>query len=787
MERCGACTFGAGIPQAMMLPSSLFVLLNHHPIACKAILDTMVAPCFVRDAQGHWLALNPAAEQAFGATLEQLQNDPAHALAAVCRQAEHQAFTQGRPCTQWAALPPVDAPVPVQLQCHPVFDAHGKPAFSIGQVLQASASAHADAPLFRTLVEWSPDAVLLLRQGRVAYASPAAVVLFGGEHEDALDGCTLESLLHPDHRNEQAQRWRAAEQAQQTTLRNETRCLHRDGHALDVDIQTVWIPLHGPDAQLVVLREISDRIAARDQRRQDEQALRDAALHTQTILDNMVDGVITINTHGLIETFNFAASRIFGYGAHEVLGRNVSMLMPEPHRSQHDGYLQRHLHTGEERLINRPRSVQGQRKDGSLFPMTLSVSRVERGGQATFVGLLRDDTEQKAYEEEIRRLAFYDPLTHLPNRRLLLDRLQHALALVERSRNFGALMFLDLDHFKQLNDTMGHDLGDTLLQQVAQRLQACVREIDSVARFGGDEFVVLLEGLGANGIDAATHAETVADKILAALGQPYQLRDYSHVSTPSLGIVVFGPGDNSVDDLLKKADVAMYEAKGAGRNTARFFDPRMQASVSAHAALEKELRKSLEQGAFLLHYQVQVDGDSRITGAEALVRWSTDPVKSEWVVAVNVSAVQFAQANFVAQVRKALAKTGALAQRLKIEITESMLMSNVEEIIEKMGAIKSSGVRMSLDDFGTGYSSLSYLKRLPLDQLKIDQSFVRDLLTDPNDAVIAKTVVALGHSLGLKVIAEGVETAQQRDLLLGMGCDAFQGYHFGRPVPAEQL
>jgi EAL domain-containing protein (putative c-di-GMP-specific phosphodiesterase class I) len=300
------------------------------------------------------------------------------------------------------------------------------------------------------------------------------------------------------------------------------------------------------------------------------------------------------------------------------------------------------------------------------------------------------------------------------------------------------------------------------------------------------------------------------------------------VSTPSLGIVVFGPGDHSIDDLLKKADVAMYEAKAAGRNTSRFFDPRMQASVSAHAALEKELRKSLERGGFLLHYQVQVDGDSHITGVEALVRWqhpvrglvppgefiplaeesglilplgqwvleaacaqlvrwSTDPVKSEWVVAVNVSAVQFAQANFVEQVRKALAKTGALAQRLKIEITESMLMNNVEEIIEKMGAIKSSGVRMSLDDFGTGYSSLSYLKRLPLDQLKIDQSFVRDLLTDPNDAVIAKTVVALGHSLGLKVIAEGVETAQQRDLLLAMGCDAFQGYHFGRPVPAEQL
>ena len=579
---------------------------------------------------------------------------------------------------------------------------------------------------------------------------------------------------------------------------------------------------------VLVLRDISDRIAARAQRQADEQALRDAALHTQTILDNMVDGVISINAQGLVESFNYAASHMFGHAVHEVLGRNVSMLMPEPHSSHHDSYLQTYMESAATRILGKPRQVQGLRKDGSLFPMTLSVSKVERAGAATFVGLVRDDTEQRTREEEIRRLAFYDPLTQLPNRRLLLDRLQHTLATVERNQVFCALMFLDLDHFKQLNDTMGHDLGDILLQQVAQRLLACVREADSVARFGGDEFVILLEGLGSNVIDAATHAEVVAEKILAALGQAYMLRDYSYLSTPSVGIVVFGPGDASVDELLKKADVAMYEAKAAGRNTSRFFDPSMQASVSAHAALEKELRDGLTHSHFVLHYQVQVDGESSITGVEALVRWQhpvrgmvspaefiplaeetglilplgqwvleaacaqlvrwqDDPVKCAWTMAVNVSAVQFGQNDFVEQVRQALAKTGAKARLLKLEITESMLMSNVEEIILKMGAIKSSGVRMSLDDFGTGYSSLTYLKRLPLDQLKIDQSFVHDLMTDPNDAVIAKTVVALGHSLGLKVIAEGVETIEQRDVLLGMGCDAFQGYYFGRPVPEGAL
>ncbi|SDP48280.1 response regulator receiver modulated diguanylate cyclase/phosphodiesterase with PAS/PAC sensor(s) [Rhodoferax sp. OV413] len=559
-----------------------------------------------------------------------------------------------------------------------------------------------------------------------------------------------------------------------------------------------------------------------------QQALQATAQHSQAILDNMVDGVITIDARGQMESFNKAASAIFGYAPDEVLGRNVAMLMPGPHRQHHDSYLQHFQRTGEARVIGLPREVEGQRKSGQVFPMSLSVSQVDRAGEPTFIGIVRDITQRHQRDEEIRRLAFYDPLTGLPNRRLLMDRLKQAMASTVRNRQHGAVMFLDLDHFKQLNDTLGHDVGDLLLQQVAARLHACMREVDCVARLGGDEFVVLLEALSQQAHEAATQAEAIANKILYALGQPYTLRGQAHDSTPSIGIVVFAQDHASLDELLKKADVAMYQAKSAGRNTACFFDPAMQAAVLAHAELEKDLRHGLEQHEFELHYQVQMDGQGAAVGAEALVRWHSPqrgqvspaqfiPLAEEsgmilplgqwvletacaqlqawagrsatagWTMAVNVSASQFAQADFVANVAAALQHTGADPHLLKLELTESMLVNDVEDVILKMNQLKAQGVCFSLDDFGTGYSSLSHLKRLPLDQLKIDQSFVRDILTDPSDAVIARTIVALGHSLGLAVIAEGVETADQRDFLAGLGCDAFQGYHFGRPAPAAAL
>jgi diguanylate cyclase (GGDEF)-like protein/PAS domain S-box-containing protein len=559
-----------------------------------------------------------------------------------------------------------------------------------------------------------------------------------------------------------------------------------------------------------------------------QEALRATVQHSQAILDNMVDGVITINAQGQMESFNKAAGKIFGYSAEEVLGRNVSMLMPAPHRQHHDGYLQYFQRTGEARIIGAPREVEGQRKNGQIFPMSLSVSQVDRAGHPTFIGMVRDTTQRHRQDEEIRRLAFYDPLTGLPNRRMLMDRLKQAIASASRSRQHGAVMFLDLDHFKQLNDTRGHDVGDLLLKQVAQRLNECMREVDCVARLGGDEFVVLLEALSSQAHEAATQTEAIANKILYALSQPYTLREQIHESTPSIGIVVFAQDQTSQDELLKKADVAMYQAKSAGRNTACFFDPAMQAAVLARTELEKDLRQGLKQSEFVLYYQVQMDQYGTAVGAEALVRWysplrgtvppaqfislaeesglilplgqwvletacaqlqawALHPATARWTMAVNVSASQFAQADFVANVEAALQHTGANPHLLKLELTESMLVNDVKDVILKMNHLKSLGVCFSLDDFGTGYSSLSHLKRLPLDQLKIDQSFVRDILSDSSDAMIARTIVALGHNLGLTVIAEGVETADQRDFLAGLGCDAFQGYHFGRPAPAQSL
>lgn len=467
-------------------------------------------------------------------------------------------------------------------------------------------------------------------------------------------------------------------------------------------------------------------------------------------------------------------------------------------------------------------------KGKNLWVRTQGSAIRENGKIVQLLGTFQDITQHRQDLEEIRRLGFYDPLTNLPNRRLLLDRLQHARRTSNRTGKHGALMFLDLDHFKQLNDTLGHDVGDILLQQVAARLQSCVREGDSVARLGGDEFVVLLEGFSIHDFEAAAQTEAIAQKILEALGKTYHLGEHAYNSTPSIGIVVFAGEDVLIEDLLKKADLAMYQAKGAGRNTIRFFDPGMQAAVTARAEMESNLRTALATQEFILHYQLQVDREGKTTGVEALIRWhhhslgqvppavfvpmaeetgmilslgqwvletacqqllewSSSPETAHWTMAVNVSASQFSHPDFVINVESALLKTGANPHLLKLELTESMLVKDIDNIIVKMNTIKALGVSFSLDDFGTGYSSLTYLKHLPLDQLKIDQTFVRDVFTDPSDAVIVRTILALGHNLGLNVIAEGVETADQYHFLASIGCDAYQGFYFGSPCVANAL
>jgi diguanylate cyclase (GGDEF)-like protein/PAS domain S-box-containing protein len=554
-----------------------------------------------------------------------------------------------------------------------------------------------------------------------------------------------------------------------------------------------------------------------------------ADLRIAAIAFESQEGMFIANADKVILRINRAFTAITGYGESEAVGCTPDMLRS----GRHDAKFYAQMHDSLARSRSWRGEIWNRRKNGEIYPEWLTITGVTDGDGALthYVATLTDISARKAAEEQIETLAFYDPLTHLPNRRLLLDRLHQALASSARSERTGALLFIDLDNFKMLNDTLGHDKGDLLLQQVARRLGRCTREGDSIARLGGDEFLLVLGDLSENAGDAAIQAEIIGEKILVALNLPYDLAGHEYHSTASIGATLFEGHVRSVDELMKHADLAMYEAKKTGRNRLRFFNPAMQSSITTRAALERDLREGLQQGQFLLHYQPQVDSTGRVTGTEALVRWRHPqrglvspavfiPLAEEtglilpmglWVlemackqlvawsarpelahlgVAVNVSVVQFHRPDFVEQVLDVLDRSGANPHRLKLELTESLLLDNVEEIIAKMLVLKTRGIGFSLDDFGTGYSSLSYLKRLPLDQLKIDQSFVRDLLTDPNDVAIARTIVALARSLGLAVIAEGVETAAQRDCLALQGCHAYQGYLFGRPLAVtdfEQL
>lgn len=436
--------------------------------------------------------------------------------------------------------------------------------------------------------------------------------------------------------------------------------------------------------------------------------------------------------------------------------------------------------------------------------------------------------EREATQEKILTLAYHDDLTQLPNRHLLKDRLQQAASISGRNGMSCALLFIDLDHFKTLNETKGYEVGDTLLIQVAERLSSNAREADTVSRLGADEFVVVLKTLDAMMPEATEQARIVAGKYQALLSQPYQLKDHIHVLTPSIGIVMFKGEQSNVENLLKFAEVAMHQAKTSGRNTIVFHDSDMQNVLESRAQMELELRLALERHQFQLYYQIKVDSDGRASGAEALIRWIhpehgvVSPAKfiplaeetglilpmGQWVLetackqlkawqsdpntrgltlSVNVSARQFRQPDFVAQVKSAIERNGVDPKLLKLEPTESMLFDNIESVVATMSELKAFGVQFSLDDFGTGYSSLQYLKRLPLDELKIDQSFVRNLATDSSDRAIVRTIIAMAQSLNFDVIAEGVETEEQRQILFKKGCTHYQGYLFGRPVPIEQF
>jgi len=632
-----------------------------------------------------------------------------------------------------------------------------------------------------------------------------------------LEGLTAQDITYAEDLGSEAGQILALRRGHIPEYRLEKRYLHKDGHPVwvDVTVSQMWAPGIAPDHHMAVVQDITSRKRMEENLRANEQ-------HLRNILERLPMGLCVVQEDGTISFRNERYVQICGYTQELAPDANTWWERAYPDLVQRTAIRQR-LAVAKGQGVIPAEEYTILCADGKFKPVEISGIFVDGGRLIT----MQDLSQRKAAEEEINNLAYYDPLTRLPNRRLLLDRLQQALATSARHQRSGALMMLDLDNFKTLNETRGHDRGDTLLQHVSHRLRSCVHEDDTVARLGGDEFVVVLEDLGDSPEDAAARSEEVGQRILSVLREPYELDGGEHHSSISMGITIFSDMRETVDELLKRADLALYQAKDAGRDTLRFYDPRMQAAVTARAELELDMRVGLAQGQFELYYQPQID-HGRITGAEALLRWRhprdgfISPAHfiplaeetglilplGEWVLhaacrrlaawaqepdlaglslAVNVSPRQFHQPGFVAQVLAALASSGANGHRLKLEMTESLLLQDVEDTIDKMGQLKAYGVGFSLDDFGTGYSSLSYLKRLPLDQLKIDQSFVRDVLTDPNDAAIARTVVALGTSLGLRVIAEGVETEAQRDFLARHQCHAWQGYLLSPPLPVAEF
>jgi diguanylate cyclase (GGDEF)-like protein/PAS domain S-box-containing protein len=646
--------------------------------------------------------------------------------------------------------------------------------------------------------------------GKITYANQAASYLTGLP-QHYLQGMSLADL-YGDRVRALSPQDAEPQKAQQHEISRET-----------ADGRVIWLELainpvtdqHSKFRQYVcVLREITKKKLA-------EQELKIAAMAFET-----QEGIMITDTRSVILRVNRAFTEITGYQAAEAIGKPVSILRSGRHDSVFYQEMWRSI--AENRYWSG--EVWNRRKNGEVYPERLVISAVaaDDGSISNYVGSFTDITEYKISEEKIHQLAFFDPLTNLPNRRLLIDRLGRALASTTRHRRHGAILMIDLDNFKTLNDTRGHNVGDQLLMETGLRLKACTRTEDTVSRTGGDEFVVVLEELHAEASQAAAQAEGVAEKIRQILNQPITLDNVNYESSGSIGISMFCDEPLGIDELLRRADMAMYQAKALGKNGLRFFDPSMQAALESRTALETDLRHAIGAGQFVLHYQLQVSALGDPIGAEVLLRWkhpgrglvspldfipmaeetglilpiglwvletacmqirkwATVPDKAGLQLAVNVSAKQFRQASFVEDIENILKRTGANPVLLKLELTESVVLEEIDTVIQKMHALKEIGVCFSLDDFGTGYSSLSYLQRLPLNQLKIDRSFVHNLPRDKNNATIVRTIINLGESLGLNVIAEGVETQEQRDFLLRSGCQAYQGYYFCKPIGIDEF
>jgi diguanylate cyclase (GGDEF)-like protein/PAS domain S-box-containing protein len=692
---------------------------------------------------------------------------------------------------------------------------NGRPA-SVGTLIDLSAQRQVEQALkdaskrYALLFESAQDAILLadVDSGRIVDANVKAEEMFLRTREEMIG-------MHQSefHLPEQARCYRemfARHVAAGCGGPDAVDVLTAEGELIPVDLSTNVIETS--DGQRLIQGVFRDV----RQRRQDEMALKRAAL----VFETSQESIILTDADANIVSVNHVFEEMSGYSADEVIGKNPRLLNSGRHTPAFYAAMWQDI-TSKGKWQG---EVWNRRKSGEVFPVWLkmSVYRGADGKVLNYVGVAADISERLAAQEHIRQLAYFDPLTRLPNRRLLQDRAGQALASAERENKHLALLFIDLDQFKTINDSLGHSAGDQLLCEVARRLLACVRRMDTVARLGGDEFVVLLAETSLDG------AAEVARKILQTVARPHSVDGHQLGVTPSLGISVYPQDGRDFETLLKHADTAMYRAKESGRNAYQFFTNEMNVAALERMLLENSLRQAMARGEFVVHYQPQIDLTSRrIIGAEALVRWLhpeiglISPGKfipvaeasglivpiGQWVlreacrqnrawqdaglppicIAVNISSVQFRGGQLEDTVRSALDETGMAAELLELELTEGIVMGSAEETIDILHRLSDMGLKLAIDDFGTGYSSLSYLKRFPIDKLKIDQSFVRDIASDPDDWAIARAVIGLGHSLRLTVIAEGVETAEQLSMLKREGCDEVQGYHFSIPLPADEF
>lgn len=682
-------------------------------------------------------------------------------------------------------------------------------------------SLQASEEKFASLFQGSPDPICVsrVRDGEFVEVNPSFCSTFGWLAEDIIGRSSHQVAFWADHH----QRSRLFEQLMRDhSLQNvEVQFLTREGQTITcmVASRLIWV-----DRQLCILssfRDVTRRLQA-------EAALKASQEKFAKAFHSSPDAItITERETGRYIEVNEGFHRLTGYRTDEVIGQTALgiNIWADPDERlnmiaalNRDGFVH-HL------------EMRGRHRDGTIKTVDVSVEPIELGGVNCLLLTARDTSELREAEARIQHLAYHDALTDLPNRALLMDRLKQQIALLQRHSLRGALLFLDLDHFKHINDSLGHSVGDSILQMVTARLEASVRQEDTVARLGGDEFVVLITGIEGSRLDTAQQVRQLAEKLRDLLAEPMLLDGHRLQITPSIGIALIPDDGATPDDLLKRADIAMYRAKDAGRNTVQLFHESMQQAASERLRLENGLRMALARREFNLHYQAQVDTrDSRIVGAEALLRWR-HPTRGpqspasfirvledsglivevgQWVIeeacrtgaqllaegridienfslSVNISPRQFRQSDFVERLLALLHKTRLPASLLKLEITEGIVIQQLDDTIARMERLREVGVRFAMDDFGTGYSSLTYLKRLPVDSLKIDQSFVRDAPNDSNDAEIVRAIIAMGHSLGLELVAEGVETPEQLALLTEQGCHLYQGYLFSRPVPLEDF